>query len=112
MPYPANNKKYRHYGVNVQMLIAKAAEVEDPEKKQEFAVAIGSYMKMAYKTWSPQHYMNDESIKGDLKTISEGNIELENAVALDFLKNVNNAPKNQSRRKPSKSKSKRHRRRR
>lgn len=112
LPYPTNNKKYRHYGVNVQKLISKAAEEEDPEKKKEFAVAIGSYMKMAYKTWSPEHYMNDESIKGDLKSISKGNIDLEEDVSLDFLKNINHAPKNQSRRKPSKSRSKRQRRRR
>jgi hypothetical protein len=112
LPYPTSNKKYRHYGVNVQKLIEKAAEVEDPEKQKEFAVAIGSYMKMAYKTWSPEHYMNDESIKGDLKAISKGNIDLEDDVSLDFLKNVKHSPKNQTRRKSGKSRSKRNRRRR
>jgi len=113
MAYPSMNKTYRHYGVNVQKLIAKAAESDDPETRQQFAVAIGSYMKLAYKTWSPEHYMNDESIKGDLKGISEGKIELGDDVALDFLKNYGNAPKNHNaRKKPSKSRSKRPKRRR
>ena len=113
LEYPAMNKKFRHYGVNVQKLIAKAAEVEDQEKKDEFAVAIGSYMKLAYKTWSPEHYMNDESIKGDLKTISEGNIDLEENVSLDFLKNIgSHSPKNHTRKRSSKNRPKRRGRRR
>ena len=112
LEYPSDNKNYRHYGVNIQKLIAKASEFEDPEKKEMFGVVIGSYMKLAYKTWSPEHYMNDESIKADLKGISEGNLELEENVPLDFLKNVSHSPKNHTKRKSNKSRPKRHRRRR
>lgn len=101
LPYPTANNKFRHYGVNVQKLIAKAAAEEDKEKQELFANAIGSYMKLAYKTWSPQHYMNDESIKGDIKTISEGNLDLPEGMALDFLNLQHTSPHHKQKRRPS-----------
>lgn len=100
LPYPSTNKKFRHYGVNVQKLVDKAAELEDEGKKEEFANAIGSYMKLAYKTWNPKHYVNDESIKGDLNAMAEGKFELEN-VSLDFL-NIQAAPKQQQKKRSGK----------
>ncbi len=99
LEYPSRNKKFRHYGVNVQKLIEKAKELEEDKDKQEiFANAIGSYMKMAYRTWHNEQYVNDEVIKGDLKGMSGGDLDLKDEVALDFLGNVqiSKNPKNTS----------------
>ena len=100
LPYPSTNKKFRHYGVNVQRLVDKAVEIEDAEKKQEFANAIGSYMKLAYKTWNPEHYVNDEVIKGDLGAMADEKLDLEN-VSLDFL-SAQPTPKQQHRKRGGK----------
>ncbi len=85
LPYPVKNMKYRHYGHNVQVLIDKAVRMEDSEKKEIFGNAIGSYMKLAYKTWNHDHYVNDEIIKGDLKKMSGDDIDLDSNVQLNFL---------------------------
>ena len=37
---------------------------------------IASYMKLAYRTWNREHYVNDEIIKGDLEKLSEGALVL------------------------------------
>ena len=89
LDYPQRNMKFRHYGANVQKLMDKAKQLEDdPEKKEIFANAIGSYMKMAYRTWHNDQYVNDEVIKGDLKAMSKGDLDLSEEVALDFLGNM------------------------
>ncbi len=90
--YPQRNPRFRHYGNNVMALIEKAKAMEDPEKKKAFINVIGSYMKMAYKNWNREHYVNDEVIKTDLVTISGGEIQAEDSVVLDFLTYQNRGP--------------------
>ena len=85
--YPRKSSKYRHYGKNVITLINKAIEMEDGPKKDAFVVVIGSYMKLAYKNWNKEHYVNDEIIKEDLKSISEEKLMLPPDMPLDFLYN-------------------------
>ena len=85
---PSYNKmriKYRHYGNYIQKLVDKAAEEKNPDKQLEFLVIIGSYMKLAYKTWNPQHYASDENIRQDLKTLCKGRMEVPDNISLDAL---------------------------
>lgn len=105
--YPQRNPRFRHYGNNVMRLIEKAKSMEDPEKKKAFINVIGSYMKMAYKNWNKEHYVNDEVIKSDLIRISDGDIEVDESMALNFLSNQSKGPSqsyssNQRKRKRSK----------
>ncbi|RLD21852.1 MAG: DUF4290 domain-containing protein [Bacteroidetes bacterium] len=88
LPYPLKNMKYRHYGHNVQVLIDKAGKMEDSDKKEVFSNAIGSYMKLAYKTWNRDHYVNDEVIKGDLRKMSGNDLDLDESVQLNFLQST------------------------
>jgi len=75
--YPHQNVRFRHYGSNIHKMIAKALEMEDEEKKMGFAYVIGSYMKLAYKTWNREHYVSDDIINQDLETLSNGQLILE-----------------------------------
>ena len=75
--YPHKNVRFRHYGSNIHRMIEKALAMEDEEKKMGFAYVIGSYMKLAYKTWNREHYVSDDIIKQDLKTLSNGQLVLE-----------------------------------
>jgi len=59
--------------------------MEDGEKKTEFVKIIGSFMKMAYKNWNREHYVSDEIIMGDLMSISEGKLKIDENVSLDGL---------------------------
>lgn len=83
IPYPKNQKRYRHYGSHVQNLIEKAKGMEDPEKKDELIILIASYMKIAYRTWNSQHYASDDIIKADLKAMSDGALVMDEEATID-----------------------------
>lgn len=90
--YPKNNSKYRHYGQFVQRLVEKAILMEEGPKKEEFKNIIGSYMKLAYKNWSREHYVNDEVIKEELKNMSEGQLLMDEDIVLNKIRAANKAP--------------------
>ena len=94
LPYPTNDVKYRHYGRNVQEMVRKAAEMEDDDMQEEYVQVIGSYMKMAYKTWNREN-VSDEMIRKNLVKISDGELVLEEDTNIDGLIN----PKIKRRRK-------------
>jgi hypothetical protein len=86
MPYPDSTTRFRHYGQGVQRLIAKAIEMPEGPKKEGFVEVIASYMKLAYKTWSREHYVSDDVIKDDLELLSDGKLVLhEGHSSLDTL---------------------------
>jgi hypothetical protein len=45
--YPKRYPRYNHLGKNIEIVIDKALEEENPEKRQGFANAIAYYMKLA-----------------------------------------------------------------
>lgn len=85
--YPTSEKRFRHYGHNVQSLIKKAIEMEDGPKKDDFIVVIASFMKLAYKTWNPEHYMNENMVRMDLDTLSDGKLSIPKDVTLYSVDN-------------------------
>ena len=85
LDYPATKKEFRHYGHYVQHMIDKASDMEAGEKRDGFVSLIGSYMKMAYRTWNREHFVSDELIKADLKTLSNGKLELPEDGSLELL---------------------------
>lgn len=76
LPYPQKEFRFRHYGNTIQLMVEKAIAMEDEEMKQEFTAVIAAYMKLAYRTWNKEHYVNDEIIKNDLVKLSKGNLRL------------------------------------
>ena len=77
LKYPQSEFRYRHYGNTIQLMIEKAKGMEDEEMKSAFTEVIASYMKLAYRTWNREHYVNDEIIKGDLVKLSKGALRLD-----------------------------------
>lgn len=108
LPYTQADLKYRHYGKNVNTMIAKALEMEDGPIKDGFIHTIASYMKLAYKNWNKDHYVSDENIVTDISIMSKNELSIPDGSNLDLLGNsVRNAPNNGSssrRRKGSQSK--------
>jgi hypothetical protein len=87
--YPVTEQRFRHYGHNVQELIRKAIAMEDGDTKEAFVEVIGNYMKMAFKTWNREHYVSDEIIIEDIKSLSNGKLELHENAELDSLTHSN-----------------------
>lgn len=85
--YPESEAQYRHYGHNVQTMIKKAIAMEEGPKKDGYVAAIAAYMKLAYKTWNREHYVSDEVIKADLKSLSKGLLIIPEEQSLDNLVN-------------------------
>ncbi len=83
--YPVSEAKFRHYGHNVQVLIKKALAMPPGPKRDGFVNVIASYMKLAYKTWNKEHYVSDDIIKGDLESLSQGQLTLHEDTAIDNL---------------------------
>ncbi len=99
MEYPQKKIPYRHYGWNVHLMIQKALAMEEGVKKDEFAKVIASYMKLAYRTWGKEQFVNDELIKEDLRKISQGRLDVPDDASIDSYKNVNPPGGNSQRRK-------------
>ncbi len=87
--YPVMEPKFRHYGHNVQELMRKAKLMEDGELKESFVEVIGSYMKLAYKTWNREHYVSDDVIIDDIKSLSDGELALHENAEIDNLAQAN-----------------------
>ncbi len=87
--YPEKEAKFRHYGHNIQKLIAKAISMEEGSKKDGFVQVIGSYMKLAYKTWNKEHYVSDDIILNDLESLSQGQLKMVEDASLDNLSRSN-----------------------
>jgi len=85
LDYPTAEKHYRHYGHFIHSLMEKAIGMEDGDKKEQFIALIGAYMKMAYKTWSGDAYVNDRTIKHDLEKMTKGKLIYPDGYSMDFL---------------------------
>ena len=88
IPYPLQDTRFRHYGNNVQVMIRRAIEMEPGYIKTGFVNTIGSYMKMAYRTWNREHFVSDDLIKNDLTILSDGKLTLEDDSRIDGLANA------------------------
>ena len=97
--YPQKKIPYRHYGWNVHTMVQKALAMEPGPKREEFSKVIGSYMKLAYRTWGKEQFVNDELIKEDLRKMSHGQIDVSDEASIDSYKSVNPPGGNSQRRK-------------
>jgi hypothetical protein len=77
LPYPKRYPKHAHLGKNLELIIDKALQEENPEKKNGFANAIAYYMKLAYNNWHKET-VHDDAIQGELSAITNGQLEFTN----------------------------------
>ena len=74
--YTEEPVKYRHYGRNVELVIAKAAQIEDQQELINAVADIGKLMKSFYLTWN-RDSVEDEVILKDIKRLSGGKIDID-----------------------------------
>lgn len=75
LEYPQMDIDFKHYGLNVQKMLKKAQNMENLEHREAYVRVIGSYMKMAYRTWHKEQFVNDEIIKNDIEGMTKGKIK-------------------------------------
>lgn len=88
LKYPQSRIRFKHYGKNVEALVAKAIATEDPDKKAGFTQCIGNFMKLVYQNWSKES-VNDETIKNDIRLLSKGELQVAENEDLDSLSRAN-----------------------
>jgi hypothetical protein len=102
--YPHQRIKYKHYGKTIEMMIEKAKNIEEPERKRHMVQAIANFMKMAYVQWNKDS-VADEMIIADLTAMSGGELKLDENINLNKVEyrtappaqnNNNNRGRNQN----------------
>ncbi len=83
VPYPKSVSTHRNYGEYVGKMIERARAVEDPQRKAAITKTIASYMKLAYSTYNDAQNISDKTILGDLRKMSDGELELDDKESID-----------------------------
>ena len=102
LPYPQSKLRFKHYGKNVERLVASAIQMEDDAKKMAFAKVIANYMKMVCKNWNIDS-ASDETIKNDLRFLSDGKLDIKESHVLDTHKQQSSGRSGGKRKKVVKS---------
>jgi hypothetical protein len=77
LAYPKRYPKHSHLGKNLEIVIKKALQEEDPDKRLGFANAIAYYMKLAYNNWHKE-VVHDDAIQSELTAITDGQLTFTN----------------------------------
>ncbi|GAB3945551.1 hypothetical protein GCM10028805_14840 [Spirosoma harenae] len=78
VPYNTHHLKFKHFGRNVDLLVAKAVALEDQEERRAFVSYLTRLMRTFYQAW------NKESVEDE--TIYQSLIELSNGQLYDDIK--------------------------
>lgn len=73
VPYNTHNLKFKHFGRNVDLLVAKAISIDDPEEKRAFVSYLTRLMKTFYQAWNKES-VEDETIYQSLIELSNGKL--------------------------------------
>lgn len=71
--YQYHNLKYKHFGQNINLLVERAINTEDPEEKRAFVSYLTRLMKTFYMAWNKET-VEDETIYQSLIDISKGKL--------------------------------------
>lgn len=75
MAYNSNEVSFKHYGRNVELLIQKAIELEDPEEKANAVKFIGRLMKSFYAVWNKE-VIDEEVIVEHIRLLSKNQLDI------------------------------------
>ena len=77
LPYPKRYPRYSHLGKNLEVVIQKALQEENIDKRLGFANAVAYYMKLAYNNWHKE-IVHDDAIQSELSSITDGQLAFTN----------------------------------
>lgn len=74
--YKPSEVRFKHYGRNVELLISKAIEIEDPEEKEAAIIYIGRLMKGFQNAWNREN-VDDGTIAKDIEYLSKHKLTID-----------------------------------
>lgn len=75
---------YKHYGLNIQLLVDKAVKMDDPEEQEATIIYVGRLMKSFSSFWNKEN-LDDETIIKNIRELSRGQLVID----LEKVKNNN-----------------------
>lgn len=81
VPYPQHDIRYRHYGLVIEKMINKAAEMDDGEEKKILIEQTANQMKKLFINWN-KDAVDDEKIFKDLEELSGNKIHVPRDITL------------------------------
>ncbi len=76
LDYNNHQLKYKHYGRNIELLIERATEIEDPAERQDAVIYLGRLMRSFYGVWNKE--VVDEGVIVDhIKELSKGKLDID-----------------------------------
>jgi len=75
VPYPSQPITLKHYGRSIELMIQKAIEMEDGEKKEALTQMIANHMKKSYLMWNKDS-VSDEDVIADMVRLSGNKLSL------------------------------------
>lgn len=76
VPYPRNNRRYRHYGNVIRKMIDYAVEQPAGEEKEKLKIAIANHMKKTYLIWN-KDTVDDDVILKEMNDLAKGQLKLD-----------------------------------
>ncbi|MDQ6481253.1 DUF4290 domain-containing protein [Dyadobacter sp. LHD-138] len=92
--YNQHNLMYRHYGRNIDLLIQKAVQTENPEDRLAFVSYVFRLMRSFFNTWNKDN-PEDHVLIGQLELLTKGQLKEE----IDYIRKngpVDAAPKDRN----------------
>jgi hypothetical protein len=74
--YKTSEVRFKHYGRNIELLIKKATEIEDPEEKEAAIIHIGRLMKGFQNAWNRDN-VDDAVIIKDMEFLSRKELTMD-----------------------------------
>ncbi|MFP4664324.1 MAG: DUF4290 domain-containing protein [Bacteroidales bacterium] len=100
VPYSDPNFRFKHYGKNLQEMLAKVNEF-DEETREMLIEQLANHMKKSYVSYKKES-VNDDAIFDDIRKISKGDVDIPEEIKLTDVKQ----PKPKSNKPYNKSKNK------
>lgn len=76
LDYHQNEVKFKHYGRNIELLIQKAAALENEEEKEAAIIYIGKLMKGFYNSWNKEN-IDESVVVNDIKSLSGNQLDID-----------------------------------
>ncbi|WP_114783260.1 DUF4290 domain-containing protein [Botryobacter ruber] len=76
MSYPLDTPNFKHYGKNVELLIQRATELEDPKERDAAIISLGKLMKTLYRSYNKDS-ITDDVILNDIRNMSNGKLNMD-----------------------------------
>lgn len=77
--YPANNMRFRHYGIAIQRMIDRASVMENGEERDALVYLLANHMKKLMLAVNHDG-VDDERVFKDLDILSHGAIRLDSSI--------------------------------